>query len=211
MRGSGAAVSGPNLVLWYARYTRANRPRWALEELGIAYALERLDLKEGEQRQPRYLAVNPFGTVPTLVIDGVPMLESSAQVQWIAELAPGLAPAPGSKERAAYLAWFAWSLATLEAPIHGYALHTRWWPEDRRSAAVAEDAKGKVRAALGYLQGALDGRDALLPSGFSAADIVVASNVLWARSMGLVDEFPALVAWGSKLQQRPAWKRANAD
>ena len=211
MRRPGASVSAPALVLWYARYTRANRPRWALEELELPYTLERVDMKVGEHRQDRYLAVNPFGTVPTLVIDGAPMLESSAQVQWIAELAPGIAPPPGSPERAAYLSWFAWSLATLEAPIHAYALHTRWWPEDRRSAAVAEDAKGKVRTALSYLQASLDGRDALLRSGFSAADIVVASNVLWARSMGLVDEFPALVAWGSKLQQRPAWKRANAD
>jgi glutathione S-transferase len=201
----------PSLLLWYARYTRASRPRWALEELGLPYTLERLDLREGEHRQARYLEVNPFGTVPTLVIDGVPMLESSAQVQWIAELAPGLAPNAGDPERPAYLSWFAWSLATLEAPIHTYALHTRFWPEERRSSSVAEDAQGKVRNALAFLDKALDGRDSLLASGFSAADIVVASNVLWARSMGLLDAFPALVAWGNKMQQRPAWKRANAD
>ena len=56
------------MKLYYARYTRAGRARWALEEAGAPYELERLDLKAGDHKQPSYLAIHPHGVVPALEI-----------------------------------------------------------------------------------------------------------------------------------------------
>jgi glutathione S-transferase len=75
---------------------------------------------------------------------------------------------------------------------------------------VAEDAQGKFRHAASNLSHALADREYLLGA-FSSADIVVGSVLMWAASMGLLTDFPALDAYLNRLKARPAWKRSVAD
>lgn len=57
------------LTLYGGVRTRASMPRWFMEEKGIAYIYEELDLSSGEHRQSPFLAINPFGKLPALVDD----------------------------------------------------------------------------------------------------------------------------------------------
>lgn len=57
----------PRLKLYYASPSRASVTMWMLEEVGEPYEVELLSLKNGDQRKPEYLALNPMGKVPTLV------------------------------------------------------------------------------------------------------------------------------------------------
>lgn len=196
--------------LFYARYTRATRPRWLLEEVGAPYDLERIDLRAGDQKRPEYLRVHPHGVVPALEVDGQVIYESGAIVLYLADRFLGLAPETGSPERARYYQWIAYALNTLEPVVALYASHTRFLPEDRRVASVADDAKGRFRQMADNLTHALGGRASLLAE-FSAADILIGSVLMWAKSMGLVDEFPALLAYVKALTARPAYQRASAD
>jgi glutathione S-transferase len=66
------------MKLYFAPRTRAIRPRWLLEELGVPYELVKLDLTRQENNTPEYLAVNPLGEVPALVDGEVTLLESLA-------------------------------------------------------------------------------------------------------------------------------------
>src|SRR5205814_8110971 len=50
----------------------------ALEESGLPYETERLNLQQGDQRKPEYLKLNPRGRVPTLVVDGKVLTENVA-------------------------------------------------------------------------------------------------------------------------------------
>lgn len=200
------------MKLHYARFTRAARPRWMLEELGLPYELLRLDLSKGDQRSPTHLAFHPHGKVPALEVDGLVMIESAAMVHWLADRHPeaGLAPAAGTVERALYEQWMFYAMASAEPPIEQYFAHTRRLPEDKRDPRLAEDAKGKVRQVADVVTRALAGREHLLGA-FSAADIVLGSVMIWARSMKLLEEFPVVLAWCDRLQARPAFKRAHAD
>jgi glutathione S-transferase len=200
------------MKLYYARYTRASRPRWLLEEVGAPYELARLDLRAGEHKHESYMAVHPHGVVPALQDGDTTIYESVAICMYLADkLALGtLAPALDTPERASWYQWMAYGLATLEPAIVQYASHTRFLPEEKRVVAMAEDGKGKVRHALDNLSRVMDGREHLLSS-FSAADIVIGSMLMWARSMKLVDEHPVLLRYLDALMQRPAWKRANQD
>ena len=67
----------------------AARARWALEELGIGYEYVELDRKNGENRRPEYLAVNPTGKVPGLVDGGQAYFESAAILLHIGEVYGG--------------------------------------------------------------------------------------------------------------------------
>ena len=56
----------------------------------------------GEQKSPAYLAINPHGVVPTLVVDGTPLYEALAILQWLGDehgVQRGLWPAAGTPQR----------------------------------------------------------------------------------------------------------------
>src|SRR5207237_5716451 len=58
------------MKLYYAQGACSLASHIALEEVGIPYETQPLNLAEGDQRKPEYLKLNPRGRVPTLVVDG---------------------------------------------------------------------------------------------------------------------------------------------
>ena len=83
-------------ALYYAPGAASLLVHWLLIELDVPHELRRVDLQSREQKQADYLALNPAGVVPTLVVDGRPMTEAAAIALWLAEQHPqaGLVPAP---------------------------------------------------------------------------------------------------------------------
>ena len=80
--------------LYYSPGAASLVVHWLLIELGVPHQLHKLDLQAGQQKRPEYLALNPNGVVPTLVIDGKPMHEAAAMLLWLADrhADAGLAP-----------------------------------------------------------------------------------------------------------------------
>jgi len=79
----------------YFRSSAAFRVRIALNLKGLAYTAHTIHLRKGEQRAPDYLAVNPQGLLPTLVVDGRRLTQSLAILEYLEEryAAPALLPA----------------------------------------------------------------------------------------------------------------------
>jgi maleylacetoacetate isomerase len=79
----------PKLVLYtYWRSSSAFRVRIALEVKGLAYEAVFVNLLEKEQKSAAYMAMNPMGHVPCLVVDGRPLVESVAIIELLDEIAP---------------------------------------------------------------------------------------------------------------------------
>jgi glutathione S-transferase len=106
------------LTLYYMPRTRAERVRWTLDELGLDYRIERIDLFKGEGNRADYRAVHPMGQVPALLVDGQAMFESGAIVQWLAEAIPGsgLAPPLDHPARRAFDQWMYFAATSPERP-----------------------------------------------------------------------------------------------
>ena len=104
------------MILYYAPTACSIAPHIALEEIGVPFEARRIDLGAGQQTSPDYLAVNPQGRVPALVIDGETVTEVPALLTYIASLAPeaGLAPPPGTL---AFARCFEW-LGFLSSSLH---------------------------------------------------------------------------------------------
>lgn len=83
------------LLYDYWRSSASYRVRIALGLAGIDHDHKAIDLTAGEHRRPDYLAINPQGLVPTLVLDGAVLTQSLAIVEYLAERHPdcGLLPA----------------------------------------------------------------------------------------------------------------------
>ncbi|ELS02302.1 glutathione S-transferase [Xenococcus sp. PCC 7305] len=73
-----------SLILYGGKRSRSQVVAWYLEELGIAYQDEKLDLRAGENKHPEYLAINPMGKVPALVDGDFNIWESGAILWYLA-------------------------------------------------------------------------------------------------------------------------------
>ena len=78
-----------DLTLFFAPDTCARVSMIALEETGHPYETELIAFKRGDHRSPRYLAINPKGRVPTLLVNGRVLTENVAILLWLATRFPG--------------------------------------------------------------------------------------------------------------------------
>jgi glutathione S-transferase len=191
--------------------TRAVRPRWLLEELGVPYEVCRVDLSASES--PEYLAIHPLGAVPALEDGDLRLMESAAICMYLADKFPekGLAPAVGTRERALYYQWVLYAMATLEPPTIDYYAARVLTPIDAQVEADVTSAQERFADAAAVLEKHMTGREWLLDSGFSAADVVMVSLLAWSHMMGLLAPYPNLTAYMKRGGARPANKRARAD
>ena len=194
----------PQVTLYHAPRSRSLRARWLLEEIGAPYEVRLLDLGKGDHKTPGYLALNPMGKVPTVVVDGHPVWESPAIVAHLCDLFPeaGLAPAPGTAERADFYRWLSFATAVMEPAFMDLR---RGDPADPHRVGWGDFASVKAALASG-----LEGRDWLIGGAFSGADLLVGGNLAWF--MGWAPEafgdIPGVPAYVERVRARPAYRRA---
>lgn len=202
-----------SITLYYAPRTRATRPRWLLEELGVPYELVRIDLATGGHKKPEYLAVHPLGVMPALKDGGQTLIESAAICLHLADKYPdkGLAPLPGTPERGEYYQWILFGVATVEPPLGDLFKLQVMTPADKRDPAAIEAAKKKLGAALDVLRKAVAGKEYLVGGRFTVADLMMGSMLSWAKSMELLGGHPELAEYAKRQTGRPAFRKAIAD
>ncbi len=143
-------------VLYYAPGAASLAVHWLLIELGVPFEARRLDLDAQEHKRPEYLALNPNGLVPTLLIDGKPVYESAALLTLLAERHPEakLSPATGTAERTTYVQWMFHLSNTLQPAFRdwfypeGAAGPRTSTPQRRRSRPQIEAAWDRIEAHL---------------------------------------------------------------
>lgn len=189
--------------------TRSARVAWALEEAGAEYEYARVNLQGGEHRKPAFLAINPFGKIPSLVDDGHVMSESAAICTYVAEKFPTAKLIPiDAKGRAEYFQWLFFVVSELEVHLWTAAKHDRLLPEDKRIAAVASTSYWEFEKAAAVLSTHLKGRQYIAGDQFSAADIVCVSVLHWTHHVKVaLDE--TLLNYMHTLSERPALARAR--
>jgi glutathione S-transferase len=127
------------ITLYHAERTRSVRVVWLLEELGLPYELRKVQF--APPVRGFFSQATPLGKLPVIEDDGMLMAESGAILEYIVERHGGgrLAPAPGSRLRGPHLL---------------YKRDAESVPE------VVEDARGRARSGLAFVERALEGRAA---------------------------------------------------
>lgn len=189
------------IMLYHAPGTRSFRVLWMLEELGVPYELQMLDLEQQEQKSAPFLELNPMGKVPTLVDGTTKLTESAAICAWLADRFPekGLAPAMDATARPDYLRWMFFAPGCVE-PAFTEKLNN--YATDPRQAAW-----GSFDDVIATIGPAVDQGRYLLGKAFCAADIMVGSVVRWGVFAGLVSD-PALLGYNERLGKRSAHQLA---
>jgi glutathione S-transferase len=194
-------------TLYYAPGTASLAVHWALVALGVPFDTHRLSLDAGDQRAPAYLALNPAGRVPTLVVDGQPVAESAAILMLLAERHPdaGLAPPPGSPERAKWLETVVFIANGLQPAFRD------WFYADKDgdpadAEAVRALARRRIEAAWERLDAQLAEREYLFGEGPGAADYLTAMHMRWSRNMPRpATDWPRLAALAARMAALPTY------
>jgi glutathione S-transferase len=102
------------LTLYFSSGASSMAPHIALHEIGVAFEARPISLAKREQRTPEYLAVNPEGKVPTLLIDGRPLTEVAGILFYLAKRFPAAGLLPDDIEgEAQAVSWMSFIAATL--------------------------------------------------------------------------------------------------
>jgi len=198
--------------LYYSPGTASLAVHWMLIELGVPFELRLVDIETKAQRSPEYLAINPSGHVPAMVIEGVAYAECAALLMLLAERHPerGFAPPPGDPQRAAYLQWMIYFANTLQPAFRAW-----FYADEPAGAANAEAAmaaaRSRIETAWDRLDGVFaDGRPFLLGERLSATDFLAAMLTRWSRNMPRpAAAWPHLGAYVARMRSMPSLREVH--
>ena len=195
--------------LYWAPDTASLAPMAVLEEAGADYEAIQIDYEGNQHKSDEYLALNPCGLVPTLVLpDGRAMFEAAAIVMHLCEQYPAahLAPPPGDADRPMF---YQWMLYLADTPQPTYR---RYYYPGRFAADEADVRKRGVEALLeqfAIVEGALSHSEWMLGARFSACDIYLHMLTTWFEPPeALYARFPNIARVAAGVEARSASARA---
>jgi len=192
------------IILYHHPFSRAAHTLWTLEEIGEPYEVRFVDIMKGEQKQPPVHDLNPMGKIPVVVDGDAVITENAAIALYLADrYALGrLAPHLDDPRRATYLRWSLFAPSVIEP---GAMARAQKW-EYRASQA----GWGEHEAMLAAIESAIAGRDYLLGTTFSIADVIFGGTLRYLLRFEMIPATPALTAYTNRLGARPACQRADA-
>ena len=185
--------------------------------LGIECEVMTVDLGKGDQRQARYVALNPNKKMPTLQDGDFVLWESNAILFYLAAKHPesGLWPSD-LHGQADVVRWLAWESAHWDAESCGMVAFEKsskmvlgLGPSDPAFVARGEQNFGRFAAVL---DGWLEGKTWLLGKHLTIADFSIGAPLNYAQAARIpIDSYPEITRWYATLRALPAWQKTLAQ
>ena len=194
-------------IVHYLENSRSQRLLWLLEEMGLAYEVERYGRDPGTMRAPPELKrIHPLGKSPLLDEDGTIHAESAAIIEHLVSSTGQLGPPSGRDAHRRFRMFLHYAEGSLMPPLLSLLVIGRL-------GLLGRPARGPLLAMfaehLEWLDSELATRDWFAGDSFSAADVMMSFPLEAARSRaGLDERYPNLLAWLARIHARPAYRRA---
>jgi glutathione S-transferase len=199
------------LALYYFPGNASFLPHMMLREIGADVELRLVDRANNMQKSPEYLRLNPNGRIPVLVDDGLVLFETAAIALHLVDKFPqsGLAPPPGTQERAQFYKWMVHLTNTPQAEYRAWFYPQEHVSDEAAAPAVKEAARARLEAMFDRIAGQLGQGPWLLGERFSAADLFLFMLIRWGRLMPRPPRgLPALSALAERVLACPAVQKA---
>ena len=197
------------LKLYYSPGACALASHIALEEAGADYEIEKIDLRQGQQKTPEYLAINPAGVTPALVTDEGVLTENLVIMGYVAQTHPdaGLADNDSSFNFGKMQSFNGFLGSSLH-PAVGKVLFARPPLEGEAKQAAMDLALTKYR----IVEDSLFKGPWAMGEKYTVADGYLAVFTRWGRQAGFLtpEAFPKLNDHLDRVQGRPAVQRVLA-
>ena len=185
-------------------YVRDIRVRWALEEAGLKYSVKSVPFRE---RNAEHFALQPFGQVPWLIDDDIPIFESGAILLHIGERSSVLLPIE-PRGRAEVQEWLFAALNSVEMASMPWFIYK--FSGDATETPVREQFNAFLGTRLQHMETVLAQREWLSKS-FSIADIAMADVLRLVHRFEGLAEYPSCRDYVARAIARPAFVKAYAD
>ncbi|MDO5643158.1 MAG: glutathione S-transferase family protein [Paracoccus sp. (in: a-proteobacteria)] len=188
-----------------SRQTRAFRVLWMLEELGEEYA----HVPAAPQSQG-VVAFNPSGKVPVLVDRGMPISDSTAIIQYLADRHGALTHPAGTRARARQDSLTQFLLDEFDAVLWTAARHTFVLPEELRISGIKDTLRWEFQRSQEILKQRVGNGPFLMGEMMTVPDIILTHCLGWAQAA----RFPIKECWlggyWDVMRARPAHQRASS-
>ena len=189
-----------------------------LEEVGLPYEWHLVDFGKDDQKTPEFLSLNPNGKIPAILDpDGpggrpLPLFESGAILQYLAEKTGKLLPADGARRWLA-IQWVHFQMGGIGPMFGQLGFFHKFAGKDYEDKRPRDRYAAESVRLLGVLDGRLDGRTWIMDEEYSIADIALLG---WVRNLiGFYDaaeivgfeRFGHVQAWLERGLARPAVQR----
>ena len=200
------------LTLHHLNDSRSQRILWLLEELGTPYEMKRYQRNAQTRLAPPELtAVHPLGKSPVITDGDLTIAESGAIVDYIIRTygqetgKPAMMPALGSADYEAYNEWLHYSEGSAMLPL---MLNLYVGRLKEAGSPLYPRIDSEIANHLGYVDGALKGREFFVGKALSGADIQMSFVGEMAKVFDKLGPYLNLAAWLSRMHARPAFQRS---
>ena len=194
----------------YSTYART--ARLALEEKGVAYTLDEVDMLGGATQKPAYLALQPFGKVPALTHDDFTLYETFAIARYVDEAFAGPALQPADAKARARMTQIC---GVIDSYTYASAIGKAFWQAaivpmqgGAPDQAVMAEGVAKADAAFAAIEALCAGGPFLCGTAISLADLhllpVVDYFASFPAGRAVLDKHPKLAAWAAGMVTRPS-------
>jgi glutathione S-transferase len=187
----------------YGSFTSSStyKPMLYLALSGMPFSFRTVNLKNGVQREPAYLAINRYGQVPALDHRGLTIVQSNVILDYLARTT-GHFEGATEQDRWTAREWLSW-----EADAITNVAKVRHFSRFRTvDPAVMDHFRPLAEAALGFVDRALSGREWLVGSSCTIADIGCWGRMVFMAEGGLeIERWPNLVAWADRIKAMPGF------
>jgi glutathione S-transferase len=191
-----------DLTFYTNPQSRGRIVRWMLEEVGQPYETEVIPYDQ--LKNERYVAVNPMGKVPAIKHRDHVVTECAAICTYLADVFPEAMLGPRADEKADYYRWLFFAAGPVEAAVSNKAMGWEPTPERERMFGY-----GNFDRTIAVLDELFTLHEYVCGNRFTAADVYVGSQIMFPMQFGMLPERESFVRYRERLQQRPAYKRAN--
>jgi glutathione S-transferase len=196
------------LTLHHLNDSRSQRILWLLEELGVPYEMKFYQRDARTRLAPLELtAIHPLGKSPVITDGHLKIAESGAIVDYLIRTYGNgkMMPAAGTPEYEVYNEWlhYAEGSAMLPLMLNLYVSRLK-----EAGSPLHPRIDSEIANHLGYVDGALKGREFLIGDALSGADVQMSFVGEMADVYDRLGPFPNLVGWLKRMHARPAFQRS---
>jgi len=200
------------IKIWGIPQSSAGRCFVLLEELGLPYEVQPLDMRAKAHKSPEFLKLNPNGKVPVLMDGDFTIWESVAINHYLCEKHRPSLLGTGPMMKGLVQQWNVWAVVELQPPLIEMLIQLVFVPEERRDMALVEKSRKEALPFLAVLDKGIGNKPYLAGEEFTVADINVASVVNVALALGInLDDKPNLMRWLKSVKSRPSFKKFSEN
>jgi glutathione S-transferase len=196
------------LTIHHLNESRSQRIVWLVEELGVPYEIRHYQRNPQTRLAPPELkAIHPLGKSPVITDNGRTVHETGAIVDYIIRRHGGgrMQPDPRSADYDVYQQWLHYGEGSAMLPL---MLNMYVGRLKEAGAPLHPRIESEIANHLGYIEGALRGREFFVGNELTGADVQMSFVGEVARAQQKLSSYPSFDAWLDRMHARPAWQKA---